>query len=265
MVRRVFVLLVIVTSLLAGCASNRPVALRVMTYNIHHGQGMDKQIDLERIARIIREAKPDLVALQEVERGTQRTHQADEPARLAEMTGMTAVFEKNIDLQGGEYGNAVLSRLPIAAHEHYLLPRMGNNEQRGVLETHIKVAGGTLVFFATHLDHQKDDAERLASVAFIRQKIAEQQSQPVILAGDFNAEPDSPALKAAAEFLRSACPPAAEASLTFPADEPTIRIDHVLYNGHPALQATGYRVLPEATASDHRPVVADFEVRRLDR
>jgi len=126
---------------LTGCVSEHPVTVRVLTYNIHHGEGMDGQIDLERIAAVIRETEADLVALQEVDRGVERTSRADQPGHLGELAGMHAVFEKNIAYQGGEYGNAVLSRFPVEHHQNHHLPRLLPNEQRGLLEVHVRAGG----------------------------------------------------------------------------------------------------------------------------
>src|SRR6185436_4143043 len=106
-----------------GCARQEPVEIRIMSYNIRHGEGMDGRVDLARIADVIRRASPDVVALQEVDRGVQRTGGVDEPAMLGELAGMQSIFEKNIPYQGGEYGNAVLTRLPILYHQNHLLPK----------------------------------------------------------------------------------------------------------------------------------------------
>ncbi len=93
--------------------ADEPTRLRVLSYNIHHGAGIDGRLDLERIARVIQSARPDVVALQEVDRGVARSKRIDEPAELARLTGLRAIFERNITYQGGDYGNAVLTGLPV--------------------------------------------------------------------------------------------------------------------------------------------------------
>src|SRR6266550_6659404 len=92
--------------------------LRVMTYNIHVGVGMDKKLDLKRIADVINDQHPDLVGLQEVDRGVKRTQGIDEIAELARLTRMQFVFAHNLDYQGGQYGVAILSRFPILTTDH---------------------------------------------------------------------------------------------------------------------------------------------------
>lgn len=100
------------TSVLASAPNQ---ALRVMTYNIHVGVGMDKQLDLPRIAAVINAQHPDLVGLQEVDRGVARTQRIDEIAELAKLTRMDYAFAFNLHYQGGQYGVAILSRFPIRA------------------------------------------------------------------------------------------------------------------------------------------------------
>src|SRR5688572_31668602 len=101
----------------SSCTSNPHVTktrtFRVMTYNIHHGEGMDGKVDLERIAALIQNEQADIVALQEVDKGVERTARRDLGAELARLTGMQCVFSNNYHFQGGEYGNAVLTRFPI--------------------------------------------------------------------------------------------------------------------------------------------------------
>ena len=84
-----------------------------MTYNIHVGVGMDKKLDLQRIADVINQERPDLVGLQEVDRNVRRTEGKDEIAELAAMTQMEFAFAPNLDYQDGKYGVAILSRWPI--------------------------------------------------------------------------------------------------------------------------------------------------------
>src|SRR5690242_4466409 len=108
-----FLLLCCVRMELSGAESpNETRRLRIMTYNIHHAEGLDGKVDTERIAKLINDEKADLVALQEVDRGAERTKKRDLLAELAAATGMKMGFGKNIPLQGGEYGTAILSKFP---------------------------------------------------------------------------------------------------------------------------------------------------------
>ena len=114
---RSLILLLGAACLMAGCQSApQPTAartFRVMTYNIHHGEGLDGKVDLLRIAELIKRECADLVALQEVDKGVERTARRDFPDELAALTSLTYVFSNNYHFQGGEYGNAVLTRFPV--------------------------------------------------------------------------------------------------------------------------------------------------------
>jgi endonuclease/exonuclease/phosphatase family metal-dependent hydrolase len=114
----------------APLASSR--TLRVMTYNIHVGVGMDKKLDLPRIAGVINAQHPDLVGLQEVDRGVTRTQRIDEIAELAKLTRMDYAFAFNLRYQGGQYGVAILSSFPIRATDHRLFQNTREAERRGV-------------------------------------------------------------------------------------------------------------------------------------
>ena len=149
-------------------------SLRVMSYNIHHGLGIDGKLDLNRIARLINDWGPDLIALQEVDNMTSRSNFMNETDTLASRTNMYSVFGKNVEVYGGEYGNAVLSKYPIVHSENRKLPRDGNSEQRGILAVWIqlKYKDDLTVFISTHFDHREKEAERLKSVEKIKFWIA---------------------------------------------------------------------------------------------
>jgi len=202
---------------------------------------------------------PDLVALQEVDRGTERTNKVDQPAELARLTGMNLAFGDNIRYQGGDYGNAVLSRLVIKRHKNHLLPLFENGEQRGVLEVDVEIPdeNGTLRFLATHLDHRAGDHERLASAKAINETVATSASQPAVLAGDLNDLPDSKALR---EFGIMWTRANEKVLPTVPVNQPTKQIDFILFRPAERWRVIEVRVLDEAVASDHRAIFAVLEL-----
>lgn len=233
-------------------------SLRVMTWNIHHGVGMDGHLDIERIARTIREVQPDLVALQEVDRGVARTQGRDLPAELAALTELTPVFARNIRFQGGEYGNATLSRWPVlsSTNRHYRMLREG--EQRGLLKVVVDVGGRPLAFWNTHIDHRRDDLERRSNVEEIRTFLAT-ANLPVILAGDFNDFPDSPVYRGLSEALIDTWSVAGNGpGATFPDPVSPRRIDYVWVDRRAPLRAASANVL-NSDASDHLPLVVEFD------
>jgi endonuclease/exonuclease/phosphatase family metal-dependent hydrolase len=241
------------------CVAQQPLKVRVLTYNIHHGEGTDGKLDLERIAGVIRSVEPDVVALQEVDRGTSRTGSVDQPEELARRTGMRAIFSRNIAFGGGEYGNAVLTRWPVAAFRNVHLPLLDDGEQRGVLIVDLQPpgAGASVQFLATHWDHRPADGERLAAAAKINELMQAAAERPAILAGDLNAPPDSGVLRI---VLQQWQPSSAQELPTMPSRAPRRQIDYVFTRPPGRWRVSQVRVLDEAVASDHRPLLAELEL-----
>lgn len=230
-----------------------PPTLRVLTYNIHHGQGEDGVFDLERIARVIKSVKPDLVALQEVDKGTERSSGVDQATVLGELTGMHVVFGEAMPYEGGSYGEAVLSRWPIVSSQAHALPYQDDQEPRAALVVRVKPGGGLpeLLFVGTHLCHQSDQT-RLWQCGMLNTLFVN-STLPVVLAGDLNANPGSRPMR---ELLSSGWidADAVEARPTSPSSSPRRRIDYVLYRSADPWKVVSVEVLDEPVASDHAPV-----------
>jgi endonuclease/exonuclease/phosphatase family metal-dependent hydrolase len=238
-----------------------PKTFRVMTYNIHHGAGVDGKIDFQRIADLIKREQADMVALQEVDKGVQRTARRDCPAELAALTGMSCVFSNNFHFQGGDYGNAVLTRFPIKrwTNRHYQMLRP--DEQRGLLQVVLDVHGRELAFLDTHIDYREDDTERLRNVTEILEAIQAYRGRPMILCGDFNDTPGSRThQKLAPAFTDTWTAAGTGDGFTIPAEKPNKRIDFIWLSKDSALEAVKAWV-PESLASDHLPVVTEFRWR----
>lgn len=249
-------------TMLATATAAEPLQVRVLSYNIHHAEGTDGKLDLPRIAKIITSAKPDLVALQEIDFKTDRTGGVDQAAELAKLTKLHVAPGDNIDYGGGRYGNAVLSRWPIIEHKNHKLPNDGG-EQRGVLMVEVDPGDGMprLQFLGTHLDHRPAEGERLASATFINQLAAEPNG-PGILAGDLNAVPASETLK---RFENAWMNPTAERQLpTIPSKTPARQIDYVLCRPSENWRMVEAKVLDEPVASDHRPLLVVLEWQPAD-
>ena len=240
--------------------SSSKKTLRVMTYNIHVGVGMDKKLDLQRIADVINGQHPDLVGLQEVDRGVKRTEGKDEIAELAKMTSMNFAFAHNLDYQGGQYGVAILSRFPIGAIDHRKYENKREAERRGMIRIELNVGGKTINFVTTHLDYQSEDGRVFEAEQLLGFLSA--QKVPLIIVGDFNDEPAGSAYKlmmAGFEdaWLRSG---AKGGGLSYPADQPVKRIDYILTRQPDRIRAKKAWVV-NTLASDHLPIVADLEIR----
>jgi endonuclease/exonuclease/phosphatase family metal-dependent hydrolase len=236
-----------------AAAADEPEALeiRVLCYNIHHGRGTDDQIDLNRIARVIELAKPDLVALQEVDNRTERTDRVDQTAELAGLTGYHGKFVKQIDYEGGEYGQAILSRYPISDVQSHWLPGVPDRDRRIVGVVQLSIGGQELSFATTHL-HHINESFRVAQAQELNRLFSD-STRPVILAGDFNAEPASPPLVQLAQVWTVA--QLEDELKTFPAVSPTKQLDYVLFCPKAAFEIVSAEVMDEPLASDHRPVL----------
>lgn len=230
--------------------------LRVLSYNIRIGIGMDRRVDLERTAEAIRGARPDLVALQEVDRLTDRSGGVDQARVLAEKLEMHFAFGYASARPGGEYGVAILSRWPILESSNHALPRVGNNETRTVLSALIDIPGlGKVRFLNAHLQNAVERREeRLLQIAEINRLFGEGDGIPAVLGTDLNAFPDTPEMERMKEFWVDAT--AGAEGKTYPADVPEIRLDYVFVRKGDRWEVRGAEVLEEAMASDHRPVLA---------
>jgi endonuclease/exonuclease/phosphatase family metal-dependent hydrolase len=253
-------LLSLAVALALPALAAEPVTLRVMSYNIHHGEGLDGKLDLERIAKLITDAKADIVGLQEVDRGCERTQKRDLPAELAKLTGMVVRFDKNIPHQGGEYGNAVLTKFPIKRAKNTPLKSLANGEQRGVQQLVLDIHGREVLFMNTHLDARRDAAEREHSATELRAIVQAAGAMPVILVGDFNAAPDAKSIASLRDFLTDAWPAVSkEPGFTIPVKKPTRRIDYIWIT--PATITPLSMAVLYSEASDHLPIIGELRVR----
>jgi endonuclease/exonuclease/phosphatase family metal-dependent hydrolase len=249
----------------SGCAVSKTapahIRFRVITYNIHHGEGLDGKVDLIRIAELIKQERADIVALQEVDRAVRRTAGRDLPAELAALTGMTAVFSNNFHFQGGEYGNAVLTRFTVKQWTNHRYKMIRAGEQRGILKLTLDVHGRDLVLMNTHIDSRADDTERWLNVGEIESLVSAQGDMPFILCGDFNDMPGSRVHRRLSKtFADSWALVGAAEGFSFPADKPARRIDYIWISKGDSLKPIR-AWLPQSAASDHLPLVVEFEFK----
>ena len=258
----ILILIVIaITGVFAKPILKNKKKLKVMSYNVHHCNPptAGDKIDIAAIAKVINDHKPDLVALQEIDVNTIRSGKGKNQAQqLAVLTGMYYYFSKAIDHQGGDYGVAVLSRFPIIDTVRIGLPILPDHpeELRAVAVVTVALAKNKkLVFASTHLGLQEPN--RLIQVDKIIANLSSSEL-PVIIAGDFNAEPDSPVIsKMDQNFTRSCIE---NCQFTIPVTNPKKTIDYIMYQSQKSVKVLSHQVIDEQYASDHLPVVSEFEV-----
>lgn len=232
--------------------------LTVVTYNIHHAEGMDGVIDLDRIVSAIQELNPHVVCLQEVDRNLPRTNHIDMPQVFAEKLGMKAIFEPNYQFDGGDYGNAIFTSLPIVTSRNIALPNPISAEPRGCLVVTVEWDGAQIDVMNTHLG--LNGQERLAQTEAIVKELGE---HPVILAGDMNENVTAPGLKILREHLEDSFIKNSEALRgTIPADSPVRRIDYVLVSSDWEISASAIiHNTVTRIASDHLPYRSTISLR----
>ena len=242
-------------------------SLRVMTYNIYGARATSpaNAADLDAIAEVIRRQNPDFVTLNEVDVFTNRTGKDVHQARdLAEKLGMEWHFSKAIDRDGGEYGDAVLSKYPILEKRSYRLPCAAEQpgEDRSLCVIRVQIDGKDLYVASTHLDHLSGDASRLVQATEIRRIRDTELEGDLILCGDLNAIPSSNVIATMTSFLTNTGP---IDQYTYPSDDPSRKIDYIMYAPieHFGVQncqvvSRGDQQVGGVDASDHRPVIADI-------
>lgn len=243
----VFCLLVALLALSSTSVQAKKVrTLRLTSYNIQHGAGLDGKIDHERQAKILRKARAQVAAIQEVDSVTKRNGGLYSLEEIGREAKMFSTFAPAINFQGGKYGIGILSKKkPLSVHR---IPLPGREEPRMLLVAEFK----HYVVACTHLS--LTDEDRMASIPIILEE-ARKWTKPFILTGDLNDEPGMPFYKEMQKHFLFLNPPYDK---TFPADAPNICIDHVaLFKSLPEATLSYYRTwVGEEDFSDHRPLHA---------
>ena len=243
--------------------------LRVMTYNVHSCIGTDGKLDAERIARVIARAKPDVVALQELDVGRIRSFGMDQAHLIARYLEMEFHFHPALHLEEERYGDAILTHLPRRLVKAGPLPGLADKlklEPRGVLWVAVDLHGKEVQVINTHLGLYP--RERMAQVEALLGSdwlANEHCHEPMILCGDFNALPSSPMCRRLSGRFKDVQIEAQRhrPKNTFPSRFPALRIDHIFISN--GLEVTGIEV-PNSelarSASDHLPLVAELRIPR---
>lgn len=225
---------------------------RIMSYNVKHGEGMDKRLDLSRTADVVKRTNPTYVGLQEIDQMTRRIGGTNTCEFISARCGMHATFAKAMPYQGGEYGNALLSReTPLSVRKYPLPPPP--NRKKGLREPRVLVMCEFKDFWVgtMHINGEP------SSIPLVRRAVEEcAATKPVFVTGDWNACPKTVVLKLMKEFM----------TILSPTDRPTVNdfgncIDYIAVDTAHAkdFEVEGTDVIQELVASDHRPIYVDVK------
>jgi endonuclease/exonuclease/phosphatase family metal-dependent hydrolase len=236
-----------------------------MTYNVHRCVGVDRRHSPERIADIIARLDPDIIALQELEIGHHRTDHVHQPRAIADILDMDFHYHPARRREDAGFGNAIMSRLPMRKVRSAILPTHPriNTQRRGALWASIQVDGHEVQVINTHLGLIRGE-RLLQAMALVGDEWLGHPDcrTPQIICGDFNATPRSPVYKLFNGTLRDADKNGHKPRRTWPSFCPVVRYDHVFVSKEIVVHKVEIpRTLATSIASDHLPVVIDFEVR----
>lgn len=161
--------------------------LKIITFNVAHGRGTDNKVDIERQANLIKEYKPDIIFLQEVDMYTKRAGEMNQIREFAKKVGLYyCSMESNITLEDGYYGDGIISKFLISFSANYLMPLTDTkHEQRGILYNRISLGTTKLNLFSVHLSTYED--ERILAAKELCRIISKiDPSEIIIVGGDFN-------------------------------------------------------------------------------
>jgi endonuclease/exonuclease/phosphatase family metal-dependent hydrolase len=216
--------------------------LRVATFNVRRGLGMDSVLDLERTAAVIRDTGASFIALQELDRNMERSGRVDQPAVLSELTGMHVRFCPALKRWGGEYGIGVAAVEPVEV-TFRRLPRAGSEEPRGAIATSFSGIG----IVAAHLS--TDAAARPRQMRALVY-LAREFDGPSVLMGDFNLPRHE-----LGPFIAAGYDPGSEHRTLISAA--ASQIDYILAGrGISVVRSWTLR----SRASDHVPLVAELVI-----
>ena len=230
--------------------------LKLMSYNIKNANGMDNVCNFQRIANVINNASPDVVAIQEVDSMTNRSGQKYVLGEIAERTQMHGYFAPAIDYDGGKYGIGLLTKqVPLRLQS---LPLPGREEAR----TLILAEFADYIYCCTHMSLTEED--RMKSLELVK-AFTSSSTKPLFLAGDMNAEPESGFIKELQKDFQILSNPKQH---TFPAPDPKETIDYIatLKQNAKGFAVISAKVINEPMASDHRPILVELRtVEKADK
>lgn len=242
-------ILLLITSISNGQQKDNTSIIKVLSFNIYHGENMDEQSNLDDIVALINKLQPDFVGLQEVDMNTERSNYKDISTFLGYKTNMHPIFAKAMDFNHGEYGVALLSKQSFKNTERYVLPSKKQREPRVLIAVSTEINHQEIQIINTHFDHKKNEGIRRKQADFVNQLFCN-DGLPKILIGDLNALPSSTTiLSLKKNWLLSDNKDTP--STTYPSDNPSKKIDYIMMYPKNKWKILASTVINTGKISDH--------------
>lgn len=230
--------------------------LRVLAFNIQRGKVADGSTNLALYAKIIKKAKPDLVALSEIDKNIPRSGNIDQAAKLAELTGLKGYFGKFRDYKGGDWGDAILSKLPVV--DFKVIPANSSLDPkhgRSYIFAKIKIDEDKFIYFnCSHLTPYVEKQKTIQAKELVKYYDSALQRAPLLICGDLNSFPTSDAMQVLFEQFKPSDP---YFKPTFNARKKlTRKIDYILYPKKGKWEVMEYKRIMRNDASDHLAILA---------
>ncbi|CDG20248.1 Endonuclease/exonuclease/phosphatase [Xenorhabdus poinarii G6] len=259
-------------------AGDKYPRIKVATYNIAGGL-RNHTVNIALVSEAIMKLNPDIITLEEVDQGTARSHGLDQAKEIARKTGMYYSFGKSLDMEGGSYGNAILSKFPIEKTMVFKLPS-GSEEPRSLMISKINVPGfdAAVYVYNSHFDWREDDTVRMAQARFINSIVFDDRDLDkvlpnlatgiTILMGDFNSVKSDRVTKEIGKYWQLVDVIGTD-TRTWPAGNPGLDLDHI-FTGKGQKWIIEKLTIPNdgkeafgikwQTVSDHIPVMATMKL-----
>jgi len=253
-----FAILILISSISTGQQKDNSSIIKVLSFNIYHGENMLEKSNLDDIVTLINKLQPDFVGLQEVDMNTERSNYKNISTFLGYKTNMHPIFAKAMDFNHGEYGVALLSKKSFKNTERYALPTKKHREPRVLIAVNTEIHRQEIQVINTHFDHKKKEGLRKKQANFVNQLFCNDEL-PKILIGDLNALPNSKTiLSLEKKWMLS--DNQAVPNATYPWDNPSKKIDYIMMYPKNKWRVLESTVINTGEISDHLAYFVTLEL-----
>ncbi len=243
----------------AQSPTNEKRTIKVLSFNILGGRTTKQDFNLDAVAKVVNDIKPDLVSMQEVDYLVNRSKNLDLTTEIGYRTKMASIFARAMYYDGGEYGEGVLSRYTFLSSRNIPLPYIEGQEPRAALEVLVELpSGDTIAFIGTHLAHEGQPGRELQAREI--NKVFSNNKYPTILTGDLNARPGSTPINILEELWQGTYDKE-NPEFTHPSDNPRSKIDYVMYYPKNRWRVIEKEVICDTYASDHCAYLVTLELQ----